>query len=134
MDAVRPLELRVGRGPEERLDVHDGPFLLADEVSYGERVLVAPMRMAHLKGRVRAGTLLVEGGRRDSDPSGIRQRGGHPAHRLQVSRRLFEANLGLVRRWPDAGGVIATQKADDPIRPLRDEENKASQRHGASLG
>src|SRR5687767_11014459 len=63
MHAVRSLELRVRGQPEDRLEIHHGLFLLADEISYGDDVPVREDRLAHLEGRERRGPLFVVGGR-----------------------------------------------------------------------
>src|SRR5215204_6378791 len=57
---VRSLKCRIRRGPEGRLQIHDGLLLFANEACDGEHVLVAPVRLAHLEGWVRGGSLLVE--------------------------------------------------------------------------
>ena len=62
MYSVRSLKLRGRQCPEECLDIHDGIFLLSDEIADGYYGLVAPVRLAHLERRVYGGPLLVEGG------------------------------------------------------------------------
>ena len=59
MDAGWSLEFRVGRQPEDRLDVHDGLLLPADIFFDGDDVPVQEYRSANLESRERGGPFLV---------------------------------------------------------------------------
>src|SRR5215213_5542184 len=135
VNAVRSLEFWIRGQTENRLQVHDGVFLLLDELCYGQHVRVVPVRLPHLERRVGGGPFLVESRRRDPDPPRARQRGGDPPHGLQVLDGLLQADLRLVRLGSYPGHVVAAKKTDHPVGFLGDNgRDEAAQGHRGGLG
>src|SRR5215211_1168963 len=135
VNAVRSLEFPIRGHAKNRLDVHDGIFLLPDELCYGYDVRVEPVGLSHLEGRVCGGPFLIEGRRGNPDPPSIRQPGCDAPHGTEVLDGLLQADLRLIRLGADTSDVVAAEKADHPVEfPRGGGRNEAPQRHRCGLG